>query len=457
MKVNLKNLLFLVFVFGLFWSIPLDPDLGWHLRYGKELFETGKVFRDNRIGYFLTDHLWTLNYSLYQWLVFVLEKYVGVWSLSVLHSVLVVSMFVIIKKVFRLSVTTVVMVVLYFRLISLPVFGLGLRPQIISTVFVVLTYAILLKRRWWWLVPLSFIWANTHGAFILELILMGIYFGQLLIKKDKELLKYCLIGVVTMGVSLLNPFGVGIYREALRHSWYPLNKLIAEWLPPANLGIVVIFSSVISVLAIILAKTKNILKKENVLFLVLSFLAFLGLALKARRNLSLFGVVYIFLVLGMIEMKIKDGWWTWLGLMGIVLFLVLSKTPKFNWDLIEKERNYPMEAVEYIKNSKCQNIYNTYEWGGYLVWKLTNKKFFVDGRMPAWESPENQSPYTTYLEIIQARPGWSDRLLGYGTDCLLISKGTFLDLEIRDEEKGWQDTWVNTYEDEKSVVYELRQ
>ncbi len=448
--------MFLVFVFVLFWTAPLDPDLGWHLRYGQQIFEEGRVFRDNSIGYFLIEHIWTLNYSLYQWLIFVLEKYVGVWSLSVVQSALMMAMFGVIKKIFKLDLISGVLVVLYFWLLSLPVVGLGLRPQVLSTVFLVFSLAILIKRRWWWLVPLSFMWANSHGAFILELMVMSIYFGQLLVKKDKEILKFGLIGLLVVGVSLINPFGVGIYQEALRHSWYPLNQLIAEWLPPANLGIVMILIT-ISGLAVVAVGVG--VKKKNLLFLAVSWLFFLGLAFKARRNLSLFGVASIFLVLNMVKVKIKEGWWVWVIVSALTVFILVKNgmlDKKADWDLIEKERGYPMGAIEYLKtDDKCQNIYNTYEWGGYLVWKMPQKKFFVDGRMPTWDNAEKKSPYTIYLEIIQARPGWSDRVIGYGTDCLLISKGTFLDLELRDESKNWQDTWRTVYEDEKSVVYDL--
>ena len=223
-------------MFVLFWVASLDPDLGWHLRYGQQIFEEGRVFRDNTIGYFLTDHIWTLNYSLYQWLIFVLEKYIGVWSLSVVQSALMVLMFGVIKKIFKLDLISGVLVVSYFWLLSLPVVGLGLRPQVLSTFFLVFSLAILIKRRWWWLVPLSFMWANSHGAFILELIVMSIYFGQLLVKKDKEIVKFSLIGVLVIVVSLINPFGIGIYEEALRHSWYPYKSINCRVVTTSQFG-----------------------------------------------------------------------------------------------------------------------------------------------------------------------------------------------------------------------------
>lgn len=410
----------------------------------------------------MTDYKWTLNYSLYQLIVFGLVKYVGLWALSVFGAIIWSVLFVWFKKLLKLEVISSLILVIYFWLISLPVLNLGLRPQILSTVFLGLCYVILIKEKWWWLIPLSLVWANTHGAFILEMVLMGIYAIELLIRRDKKIIKFWLVGMATVLVSLINPFGVGIYEEAFRHNWYPLNQLIAEWVAPTGLGIVMILTS-ISVLGLIIVnlfwfEKQNLFKKKNKVFLILSWLVLLGLGFKARRNLSLVGMSSIFLFTNLVEVKIKDGWWSYLliiCLIGIRLPTIFDDD-KINWDLVERRRGYPVGAIEYLMdNDRCQNIYNTYEWGGYLVWKLPDKKFFVDGRMTVWDNIEKKSPYTIYLEIIQARDGWSDRLIGYGTDCLLISKGTFLDLELRDEEKGWQDAWKNVYEDKKTAIYRL--
>lgn len=56
-----------------------------------------------------------------------------------------------------------------------------------------------------------------------------------------------------------------------------------------------------------------------------------------------------------------------------------------NQDILAKTGGYPKQAVEYIKANpeKFQgNMFNEYNWGGYLIWQLPEHKVFIDGRMP---------------------------------------------------------------------------
>lgn len=50
--------------------------------------------------------------------------------------------------------------------------------------------------------------------------------------------------------------------------------------------------------------------------------------------------------------------------------------------------NQPLEkAVEFFRenpNSCAGNLFNSYNFGGFLIWRLPEKKIFIDGRMPSW-------------------------------------------------------------------------
>ena len=86
--------------------------------------------------------------------------------------------------------------------------------------------------------------------------------------------------------------------------------------------------------------------------------------------------------------------------------------------------------------------------------------------MPAWQRPpklsfgdaggptsEGKSPYTIFLEILQARPGYQETLDRYGIEWLLFLPNTFLDLELRDKEDS---VWREVYRDEVAVIYVRR-
>lgn len=114
---------------------------------------------------------------------------------------------------------------------------------------------------------------------------------------------------------------------------------------------------------------------------------------------------------------------------------------------------YPCGAVDYLRsqNSGNKNLYNRYEWGGFLIWELPEYKIFVDGRMPAWKTPSGKSPYTVYLETLQTQPGWEETLAEYDIGWILISPGTFLDLKLAQEPEKYG--WKEVFRDQSSVIY----
>jgi len=70
--------------------------------------------------------------------------------------------------------------------------------------------------------------------------------------------------------------------------------------------------------------------------------------------------------------------------------------------------------------------------------------------MPAWKTDDGVSPYTTYLEIIQAKDGFSENLVDYGTEYLLIANGTFLDIRLSEGDMLWREL----YRDKTAVIYQ---
>src|SRR5262249_32388220 len=43
--------------------------------------------------------------------------------------------------------------------------------------------------------------------------------------------------------------------------------------------------------------------------------------------------------------------------------------------------DYPVDAVRFVKSSDCSGpVYNTFDWGGYLIWTLRELPVSMDGR-----------------------------------------------------------------------------
>src|SRR3989344_9531753 len=56
-----------------------------------------------------------------------------------------------------------------------------------------------------------------------------------------------------------------------------------------------------------------------------------------------------------------------------------------------------------------ENIFNEYGWGGYLIWKIPERKYFIDGRMPSWRQ-NGQFVFGDYIKITKAEIGF-DKIL----------------------------------------------
>lgn len=481
----------LLLIFLLFFLPPIDTDLGWHLRYGEYFLQTGKILKENEFTYFLADYRWTNPFVLYEILVAGVYRLGGLTALSLAYAGLMAAAFGLYSRISPKLPFVNLLTFLAVAWASWHVFSLGMRAQIFSflgiiTLFLAIrkvpkTHPLLLL----FLLPLLFlVWANTHGGFVLGLAVLGFVTIDAVIRRCKPIppprwkrsctsVLFTVLAVSSATATLINPYGIDIYKEALRHVQYPLDKLIAEWVPPSfEIKVFIIAITLISVLL-----TVNSANRQKFFWITLSVL-FALLTFKARRFMPYFGIASGIAIITsykqrflQIEQNIQKFATPLLGAGSLILFLwIVPRT--LNVDTNWKEYcnankvKQPCRAVEFIRVNPIQgqNVFTAYEWGGFLEWQLPEYKYFVDGRMPAWftspepseggDTPEGKSPYTIYLEIIQAQPGYQEKLDKYGTGWLLIGAGTFLDIELQNKSKENRDrVWNQIYRDNLAVIY----
>jgi len=305
-------------------------------------------------------------------------------------------------------------------------------------------------------------------------------------KNWRQGLQFVAVGCLSAAVALLNPFGFDIYREVWYQATYPNDQLIAEWVAPPFLmqSLVVLFVlMVLGLMMSVVVKRKVFWGSLVVLFAIM--------ALTARRHLSLFGLVTGLALLHaachplrawlrvmkprrLLNLRLLWG----VGLVVAIMVVGIVRVPRTlavstQWDkyCTAAQVKYPCGAVEWLKENPLEvtNVFNAYEWGGFLEWQLPEYKYFVDGRMPAFatrasagkpakdggvlSADAGKSPYTIYLELIQARDGYEQRLEDYGAEALFIQTGTFLDLKLQQNENK-NSSWLEAYRDGVAVIYE---
>jgi len=172
------------------------------------------------------------------------------------------------------------------------------------------------------------------------------------------------------------------------------------------------------------------------LFLYISFIA--------KRNLALFYFSYLIFVedylvhFQKIHRHFRETLEKWVVYVFIFYLLFFApfrfleslKLSNYDGYCMGGSVKYPCRLISEYDFEKGARIYNRYEWGGYLIKELPDQKIFVDGRMPAWiNNKKHESPYLTYLHILQTKGDWVRQLANLQTDYILISPYTFMDLE----------------------------
>ena len=471
---RVNQLLFFLAVFLIFLLPPTDPDLGWHLRCGEQIWQKGLLCSQNQFSVLLEGYHWVNHYWLYQAVIFPIFKIFGLWGLTILNGLLMTITFFFwysAIKNFRFEKMIAAGIIIF---LGFGVFSFGIRSQLLGLFYFNLILWLFskfqTKPNFAFFLPLvMLIWANSHGSVILGLILIFFLGIVKIITEPNHLLSWVLIFLASFLVTLINPFSFGIYQEAWRHfGGQKLALLIAEWVPPdRNVWWLILASSLIlSLYLFAKGTTKSFIHP-------FSLLPFCFLALSARRYLPFYFsfAFYLFLTTAS-KSFFKEN----LVLLAAFLFFALGffiRLPQTlavnsSWESFCQNSpvNYPYQAVEFLRKQPASwrgNIFNRYEWGGFLIWQLPDFKIFVDGRMPAWlaEAPLSGakaaryiSPYTIYLETLQTQPGWQETLNEYKINWLLISPGTFMDLLLspNPEKFGWQEVFRN----EISVIYKRK-
>jgi len=454
MKKILTTLFFVsVFLFGFF---PVkDTDFGWHYRCGKEFLTSGSLCIKNNFSYFLPGYQAYYTGHLYDIIISFVYDHWGFLGISFVGSIVfTLAALVFIKLINNIKLGFVTYFI--FFALSYSIFGLGFRPQIISYLFLFILLWLLesKNKKFFFFIPILFLfWVNLHIGFFIGLfvLIFFVFYEKKGINRSQKLL----IVFISFLTTLINPFGINVYREIFNHFTSPLGLMIAEWVKPSPFHLVLIISLTIFGLVFII-------KQRPINFFYLLLLIFFSLlSLDARRNLPFFYPIFFYVIQDSFkDLKILKGFFDEIFipiLFSIVIFaliIYIPKTIEFNASWTEYCQKgqivYPCQAIKNYPKL-VGNVFNTYEWGGFLIWQKPNNRVFVDGRMPAWRDENGKSPYQVFLEIIQTQPGWNEKLNKWKTNYILITNGTFLDLLLQKEPVKYK--WQEVYRDDIAVIY----
>lgn len=499
MKINaLKKLAVLITLFIISFSVistHQDPDMWWHIRLGQEYVEQGNL--QNTSTFTCTDKTW-INYSLNSDIIFYhIFKVAGFSGLYIfVYLIYILGIFItygVLRK--YLGREPDFPIKIGFVLISSTFLNIffSVRPHIFSYLYVTLVmlfFSYKVNRQFsskeiLILSGISLIFANLHSGFFMGYAVIGLYLLANIVTEFinyyKNPLKenlvvlvnlfknYLILGVLLTAVSFVNYWGIGLWQEIIVQLTSTQNQSISEW---HSINLKNLFFFIYFFACAIVIYFRNILGKNQTLlfiFIPLTLLSFQSIR-GVLNNIPIFTVLlFIIVQSGYSKLSselneiFKNKSFRILGTIYgfIILFVLFSVSLNKlahdiasiqNFEIEETKSEYPRNALKFIQeNLADKTFFNNYGWGGYLTFKAPEIKWFIDGRMPAWQCSGNyinNEIMEDYLEVENLKSNWMSVLKHWNIDAILVKNDSKLANALSE-----LPSWQLAYKDSIAVVF----
>jgi len=399
-----------------------DPDVWWHMRNARYLFTHWQLPRVDMYSFTVTghpwiDHEWLAEIPYYlAWRAF---GWVGVYALFVcLVEIMMLGVFYLaakqsgnVKGAFWASCYSVFLAVVTFA------------PRTILFGYIYLLILLILLDRFrsrgqaplWILPPLFCLWINSHGSWLLGIIVFAILVAAGLWEGNwgrveavrwsaKQLRQLLATGLASLGALFVNPYGyhLVLYPFDLGFRQKLMTANVEEW-APLDLGSVrgkIVLLLLLALFLFLLWGRYNWKLNEVVLA---SFALYAGLT--HTRFLCLIGIILTPIVakcLSIFPPYRRENDKPLLNAV-IALGLLAATISRFPSRTILEEdlgKEFPAAALTFIRSHDFQGrTFNLYSWGGFLGWNEPNLKVFIDSRGDIFEYTGVMKDYLDAIRI----------------------------------------------------------
>ena len=415
------SVLVALFLCGIFSTEAADTDFWWHLKTGEYIAEHGKLpvpdpFSytssygppaypgEETVRYFNLTHEWLAQ--VLWWLLYRLGGFPAVvlWKGFLLGVVCAAAGCLAARRAgnFYLGILAALAPVPVLTLFAAD------RPALVTfalvAVFVVVLDSYVSGGRavWlWMLIPLHIVWANSHGGFFLGWGVLAAYsVGAWRLPSERRKPLWLAAGLCVL-LSGLNPNGFRILEvlPAYRESY--LTSTLIEWKRPFLWGPPYSYNLLLySTTAAMIAAWRKLRLSD-----VLLFAAFGSASLMAFRNIAFVAFLAPVLLatyawpLPATKLRLPAPLVRLPMLLGLVGLLVYQGSASGLYQLRAAEWKFPQGAAGFLRrNQITAPIFNSDEYGGYLIWALwPQQRTFIDGRAL------NETVYKDYAKILHIK------------------------------------------------------
>jgi hypothetical protein len=472
-RLMVATLFMLLFAMAV--RVPTDTDTWWHLRSGETMAEQRAILRHDLFSHTRLDAGW-INHSWGAQLVLVgaYELFGGGVSpgdpgnigLALFTALLATAGMALVYAMCEGNA--------YARAFAVVLGGAAAavfwspRPQMFSFALgaAVLYLLHLYKRRQidrLWLIPLLIVlWVNLHGGFAIAFILLlgtiaGEVLGNLLGDTRPSVVRGArlgkLVGVTAVSVPLvaLNPYG-------LRMLAYPfdtvgigaLQDFIQEWATP-DFHEAQTWPFLLLLLGIIAAFGISGRRADWTDLTLVAGTA--AMALLAGRNIALFALVATPVLTRHLDAWLTERGWqvrprrriggrmlvvNWVLLGVIVAGAMVKASAALGRETMREAQAelFPVELAAYLEQTRpAGNLFNSYNWGGYLIFAAPQVPVYVDGRTDLY----NDEFLRQYLDVLLLRHEWEASLERQEIDLVAIEAQSALAGALRLRADRWRE------------------
>ena len=473
-RVGILSLLYLIPAIWILQPVISDADIWWHLQAGKWMVEHGTLPATDPFSAYGEGKPWVA----YSWLF-----EVGMYSLVqafgeagiILYTL--VEVWLIMLMLHRIIGTRCSDFVCISGLLAVSVIALSNmftpRPWLLTILFFAITLEVVLllregrHSRWYWLLPVAYaVWANIHIQFIYGLGLLGLACVAPLMDRFTQPLTETrpvmawgssqwkkLIGLTGLCAvaTLVTPYHVRLYSIVIELSaqtgmWEyaqemqsPPFRTVADWAMLAMFSFALVWLgwrrswSSFEVLLMCVAAASAFRGQRDIWFLVLASLAIL--VSRQTRKLGERSSIVSYGGLVPVSLVVAVGVMCLLGYRGFSEAKIHENSAKI----------YPIKAAAFIEQHEyAGSIYNHFDWGGYLIWRLPHLKVSMDGRANVHGDDRIKKAIITW----NGGPNWTDDSELNGAGMVIAQKDMALAALLRLDPR-----FRVAYQDETAVVF----
>jgi hypothetical protein len=441
-----------------------DPDLWWHLKTGQYIAQHRSVPHTDPFSYTRGGQPWVAHEWLTELLLYGIERVAGWGGLIAAFSAVLCAAFYLLYLRCGSGPYVAGVAALYAALATIPVWGV--RPQVLSLLLTSLWLFVLERsernpKLLWWTPPLMLLWVNLHAGFALGLALSAIFLTGEWIEhitggnpRSPRLRNAGIVLLLNLLIVPLNPNGLRMFSypiETLRSA--AMQNYIAEWASPDfHRADYLPFLLVVLGTFAALSWSSLRVRPRDLLLLVVSLYA----GLCSIRMVPLFVLIAVPLICRRLAQwpaiersqrpQAASGNLFNAGIAlamaafaGLHIFQVIQRQP------LAEAQHFPLRAATFLQTHPAGRIFNHYDWGGYLIWRLyPSTPVFIDGRADLY----GEKLLDQFAETYQFKGDWQRTLQNWNVDTVLVPVDSALATGLRNS-PGWS----VSYEDAQAIVF----